>query len=332
MAVTMKDVANLAGVSTATVSRVINGTAFVAPDVVSKINDAIDKLGYSPNVLGRGLRRSETKIILAIIPSAEHSFYNNILSGMQDEASRQGYDLLIGCSGDNMAAERRLLSMMENKIVDATVLLGTHMSADDLSGYNEKYNIALACERIPDAEVLTVTVDDEAAAYTAVDLIIKKGHKKIGLLTAAGTAVSALDRRQGYETALSDNGITYREEYIYMGTYDFSSGEKAYRYFSQLIDPPTAIFCISDLLAAAVIKGYAAQAAKSLSGGRYFKVCGFDNIAFSGLLTPGLTTVAQPAYEIGQTVIAKLIEKKIDPKANTEHIKMPFEIIERESL
>jgi LacI family transcriptional regulator/LacI family repressor for deo operon, udp, cdd, tsx, nupC, and nupG len=332
MAATMKDVANLAGVSTATVSRVLNGSASVAPEAAAKINDAIEKLGYCPNVLGRGLRRSETKIILAIIPSAEHSFYNNILAGMQDEVSKRGYDLLIGCSGGSNAVERRLLSMMENRIVDAAVLLGSHMPLNELSAYNEKYNIALACERIPGADVLTVTVDDEAAAFAAVDLIIKKGHKKIGLLTAAGSAVSALDRRKGYEAALAQNGITYREEYIYMGSYDFESGIDAYRYFSKLIDPPTAIFCISDLLAAAVIKSYAAGAAKSGTSGNYFKVCGFDNIAFSELLTPGLTTVGQPAYEMGQTVIARLIDKKGDPKSDTEHIKMPFNIIERESL
>jgi LacI family transcriptional regulator/LacI family repressor for deo operon, udp, cdd, tsx, nupC, and nupG len=251
---------------------------------------------------------------------------------MKDEASKRGYDLLIGVSGNSTPAERRLLTMMENRIVDAAVLLGTRMSAPELNSYNQNYNIALACERIPGANVLTVTVDDEAAAYAAVDMIVKKGHRKVGLLTAAGTAVSALDRRKGYEAALSDNDITYREEYIYMGSYDYDSGVAAYRYFSRLIDPPTAIFCISDLLAAAVQKSYAVETSKSLRGGQYFKLCGFDNIPLSGLLTPGLTTISQPAYEIGSTVIEKLIEKKSDPTADCEHIKLPFSIIERESL
>ncbi|MDR0903540.1 MAG: LacI family transcriptional regulator [Ruminococcus sp.] len=329
MAVTMKEVAERAGVSVATVSRVLNGTTYVAPEAAERINNAIKELGYSPNFLGRGLRKSETKILLAIIPTAGHSFYNDVLMGMQDAAASHGYDLLIGVSGDSTAAERRLLSMLENKIVDAAVLLGTKMTPAELNTYAANFNLALACERIPGADVLTVTVDDEEAAYAAVSLIIKKGHRKIGLVTAAGTAVSAVDRKNGYEKALSDAEITYREEYVFMGSYAYESGTAAYRYFARLIDPPTAIFCISDLLAAAILKSYTIDNAR---GGQYFKVMGFDDIQLSGMITPGITTVSQPSYDIGHTVIEKLISRRSENSVNTKHIKLPFRIIERESL
>ncbi|MDR0974105.1 MAG: LacI family transcriptional regulator [Ruminococcus sp.] len=330
MAVTMKEVAERAGVSVATVSRVLNGTTYVAPEAAERINNAIKELGYSPNFFGRSLRKSETRIILAIVPGAESSFYNDVLTGMQDAASSRGYELIVGTSGNDTAKEQRLLSMLENRIVDAAVLLGSCMSPAEVTSYAEKYSIALACERIPGAEVLTVTVDDEVAALEAVRLIISKGHRKIGLVTAAGTAVSAVDRRIGYEKALLEAEITYREEYVYMGTYSFDSGVDAYKYFSKLIDPPSAIFCISDLLAAAILKSYASDT----RNGHYFKVMGFDNIQLAELITPGLTTVSQPSYDIGYTVIEKVISRQSDKTndSHNKHIKLPFKIIERESL
>jgi LacI family transcriptional regulator/LacI family repressor for deo operon, udp, cdd, tsx, nupC, and nupG len=326
---TIKDVAKHAGVSTASVSRIMNKSANVSPDITERITKAVEELGYSPNFLGRNLRRSSTNIILAVIPGTDHSFYNGILGGMQEAAGKQGYDLLIGCTGDSAESEKRLLAMLSNRVADAAVLLGSRLSAEEISSYNKQYNIALACERVPGADVLTVTVDDEAAAYAATELIIKAGHKNIGLLTASGPAISAVDRQNGYESALKKHGITYREEYVYMSSYQYEDGVKAYYYFSKMIDPPTAIFCVSDLLAAAIMKTYAEE---SQAGGRFFSVVGFDNIQLAELITPGLTTVGQPSHELGKTVINELIAKKADPAAKTNHIKMPFKIYERESL
>jgi LacI family transcriptional regulator/LacI family repressor for deo operon, udp, cdd, tsx, nupC, and nupG len=303
---TIKDVAKHAGVSTASVSRIMNKSANVSPDITERIIKAVDELGYSPNFLGRNLRRCETNIILAIIPGNDHSFYNGILKGMEEAAAKAGCDLLIGYSAESVESEKRLLSMLSNKIADAAVLLGTRLTAAELTAYNKKYNIALACERVPGAEVLTVTVDDEAAAFAATELIIGAGHKNIGLLTASGHAVSAVDRRNGYESALRKHGLTYRDEYVYMSSYQYEDGVKAYYYFSQMIDPPTAVFCVSDLLAAAIMKTYAAEAQ---NGGRFFSVVGFDNIQLASLLTPGLTTVGQPSVELGRTVINELIAK-----------------------
>jgi LacI family transcriptional regulator/LacI family repressor for deo operon, udp, cdd, tsx, nupC, and nupG len=326
---TIKDVAKHAGVSTASVSRIMNKSANVSPDITERIMKSVEELGYSPNFLGRNLRRCSTNIIMAVIPGTDHSFYNGILKGMQDTAEKMGYDLLIGCSGDHADSEKRLLSMLSNKIADAAVLLGTRLTPEEISAYNKQYNIALACERIPGADVLTVTVDDEAAAFAATELIISKGHKNIGLLTASGPAISAVDRRNGYENALKKHGLTYRDEYVYMSSYQYEDGVKAYYYFSRMIDPPTAIFCVSDLLAAAIMKTYAEE---SSSGGRFFSVMGFDNIQLAELLTPGLSTVGQPSYEIGRTVINELIAKKSDPAAKTDHIKLPYTIFERGSL
>ncbi len=329
MNVTIKDVAKAAGVSVATVSRVLNNSAAVSPAAAESVNDAIQKLGYSPNFLGRNLRKCETNVILAIIPSTDQTFYSGIIRGMQTAASEQGYDILLSTSNSTYSIEMRLLNMIFNRTVDAAILLGTQLDVKTLTELNKKHYIALCCERVEGADVLTVTVDDEGGAFEAVNAMIGMGHKKIGMVSTAVNSLSSHDREQGYIKALKENGIPFRKEYIYRGTYDFIHGVKAFEYFMNLPDPPSAIFCISDILAASVVK-------KALSLG--FKVggdlsvCGFDNIMLSEMYTPGITTVEQPCYEIGRTVVQELIANITNGTKSNKKIKLPYRFIERESL
>ncbi len=329
MNVTIKDVAKAAGVSVATVSRVLNNSAAVSPAAAENVNNAIKELGYSPNFLGRNLRKCETNVILAIIPSTDQTFYSDIIRGMQTAASELGYDILLSTSNSTSSIELRLLNMVFNRTVDAAILLGTRLDVKTLAELNKKHFIALCCERIEGADVLTVTVDDEGGAYDAVDRMLKMGHKKIGMVSTKGESMSSYDREQGYKRALKENGVNFREEYIYRGTYDFIHGVKAFDYFMNLPDPPSAIFCISDILAASVVKRALSMGFKV---GGDVSVCGFDNIMLSEMYTPGITTVEQPCYEIGRTVVQELIENITNGTKSNKKIKLPYRFIERESL
>ncbi len=329
MNVTIKDVAKAAGVSVATVSRVLNNSAAVSPAAAENVNNAIKELGYSPNFLGRNLRKCETNVILAIIPSTDQTFYSDIIRGMQTAASELGYDILLSTSNSTSSIELRLLNMVFNRTVDAAILLGTRLDVKTLAELNKKHFIALCCERIEGADILTVTVDDEGGAYDAVDRMLKMGHKKIGMVSTKGESMSSYDREQGYKRALKENGVNFREEYIYRGTYDFIHGVKAFDYFMNLPDPPSAIFCISDILAASVVKRALSMGFKV---GGDVSVCGFDNIMLSEMYTPGITTVEQPCYEIGRTVVQELIENITNGTKSNKKIKLPYRFIERESL
>lgn len=329
MNVTIKDVAKAAGVSVATVSRVLNNSAAVSPAAAENVNNAIKELGYSPNFLGRNLRKCETNVILAIIPSTDQTFYSDIIRGMQTAASELGYDILLSTSNSTCSIELRLLNMLFNRTADAAILLGTRLDVKTLAELNKKHFIALCCERIEGADVLTVTVDDEGGAYYAVDRMLKMGHQKIGMVSTEGESMSSYDREQGYKRALRDNGVDFREEYIYRGTYDFIHGVKAFDYFMNLPDPPSAIFCISDILAASVVKRALSMGFKV---GGDVSVCGFDNIMLSEMYTPGITTVEQPCYEIGRTVVQELIENITNGSKSNKKIKLPYRFIERESL
>ncbi len=328
MNVTIKDVAKAAGVSVATVSRVLNNSAAVSDAAAEQVNNAIKELGYSPNFLGRNLRKCETNVILAVIPSTQHTFYSDIISGMQSAASENGYDILMGTSNSSYNVEMRILRMLFNRTVDAAILLGTQLDAQELNELSGKYYIALCCERVEGSNVLTVTVDDEGGAYAAVKNLVSLGHSRIAMVSTSVKALSSKDREKGYIRALEESGIHFREEYIFRGTYEAADGAVAFEKFMALPEPPTAIFCISDLLAAGVTKKAIVSGFKV---GEDISVCGFDNIHLSSLYHPGITTVEQPCYEIGRTVVEELIRNITYNKRNGTHIKLNYNLIQRES-
>lgn len=327
--ITIKDVAKSAGVSVATVSRVLNKSATVSEAASEQVNKAIKELGYNPNFLGRNLRKCETNVILAILPSTEHSFYNEIIKGMQTAASENGYDILLCTTNSIHSTEMRMLKMLYNRTVDAAVLLGTELTAQELNELNDRYFIALCCERVEGANVLTVTVDDENGAYAAVKNLLSQNHKKIAIVSTSGKARSSKDRERGYIKALNEFGISPREDYIFRGEYDSTYGGMAFEQFMNLKDPPTAIFCISDLLAAGTIKK---AISKGYEIGVDISVCGFDNIQMCELYNPGITTIEQPAFEIGRTAINELVSGIKQNIKKSDHIKLGYKLISRESV
>ncbi len=329
MNVTIKDVARAAGVSVATVSRVLNNSATVSASATEQVNNAINELGYSPNFLGRNLRKCETNVILAIIPSTEQTFYSDIIRGMQQGASDFGYDILLSTSNSTHSIEMRLLNMVFNRTVDAAIMLGTQLDVETLTDLNKKHYIALCCERVENADVLTVTVDDEGGAYAAVSNIIKNGHKRIAMVSTNVNALSSNDREHGYRRALEENGIVYNGKYIYRGTYDFQHGAMAFDYFKSLDEPPTAIFCISDILAASVVKQALNEGYRV---GEDISVCGFDNILLSSMYSPGITTIEQPCYDIGRTVVTELIKNIQNETKSNKKIVLPYKLVERDTV
>jgi len=325
--VTIKDVAKLAGVSVATISRVLNNSAVVSPETAEKVNKAIKELDYRPNFLGRNLRKRETNVILALVPSTEHTYYSEILHGMQEEALSHGYDVLMSTTNSYRPNEERLLGMLRNRTVDAAVLMGTVLDKDYLNELAAHNCVALCCESLEGSEVLTVVVDNEKAAYDAVSYLVSIGHHDIAMVSTDVRAPSSVEREKGYIRALKDSGIGYNEKYMYRGSYDYTSGMKACEYFLGMEKPPTAVFAISDFLAAGVVKK---ATEKGISTGREFSVIGFDNISMTEMYTPSITTVEQPCFQIGKTV-AKLVIENIQETKHKGIVCLPHRIVHRQS-
>ena len=326
--ITIKDVAKAANVSVATVSRVLNKKTNVSDEAVQAVNRAVEELGYSPNFLGRDLRKSETKRILAIIASTEQSFYSDVLRGMQDAAYQQGYDVLIATTRNDPEHEMHLLNMLFSKAVDGAVLLAPKLDAQTISQLARKYHLAMCLERLEGCEILCVTIDNEQAGYDATKLLIGKGRKRIGLITTKERSQSSIDREKGYRRALADAGIGVDEQLIYYGGYDCDDGFAGCEQLMKLENKPDAIFSISDTISIGAMT-YAIR--NGIEVGKDVLFFGFDNIAYSHMFIPRLSTVEQPCYLQGKTVIEKLI---LNMKAEVPDMgvyKLPHSLILRES-
>lgn len=328
MSVTIKDVARAANVSVATVSRVLNKKSNVSEEAIEAVNKAVESLGYSPNFLGRDLRKSETRRILAIIASTEQSFYSEVLRGMEETASAKGYDVLIATTRDDPKHELHLLGMLFSRSVDGAVLLGPKLDAETISGLAQNHNIAMCLERLENCNVLTVTIDNVKAGRDAVNYLIRKGKKRIGLITTEQRSQSSIDREIGYRQALEENDIEYDESLVYYGTYDAESGTKGCEYLMNLTEPPEAIFSISDMIAIGAMN-YALK--KKIDIGKDLLFFGFDDILYSHIFVPHLSTVQQPCFLQGKLVVEKLIDNMKTDKPDKSLYKLPHSLILRET-
>ncbi len=328
LSITIKDVAKAANVSVATVSRVLNNKSNVSDEAIEAVNQAVKALGYSPNFLGRDLRKSETRRILAIIASTEQSFYSEVLRGMEEAAFAKGYDVLIATTRDDPKHEMHLLGMLFSRSVDGAVLLGPKLGAQEISDLARNHNIAMCLERLDNCNVLTVTIDNVKAGHDAVNYLISKGRRRIGLITTKQRSQSSVDREKGYRQALEENGIGYDEELVYYGSYESESGTKGCEALMKLDNKPDAIFAISDTIAIGAMN-HAISAGIDI--GKEVLFFGFDDIQYSHIFVPHLSTVRQPCFMQGKLVVEKLIENMKSDEPDRSLYMLPHSLILRDS-
>ncbi|MBD5384119.1 MAG: LacI family transcriptional regulator [Ruminococcaceae bacterium] len=328
MNITIKDVAKAANVSVATVSRVLNNKNNVSEEAVQAVNRAVEELGYSPNFLGRDLRKSETKRILAIIGSTEQTFYSDVLRGMQDAAFVDGYDILIATTRNDPEHEMHLLGMLFSRAVDGVVLLAPKLDSKTISDLSKRYRIAICLERLDISDILCVTIDNERAGFDATSYLIGKGRRRIGLITTEVRSQSSVDRENGYMRALKAANIPFDPDLVYYGDYDADTGTRGCEALMSLPNKPDAIFSISDTISIGAMT-YAVQ--HGITVGKNLLFFGFDNIAYSHMFIPRLSTVEQPCYLQGKTVVEKLIANMKTDEPDKSTYMLPHSLILRES-
>lgn len=328
MNITIKDVAKAANVSVATVSRVLNSKNNVSEEAVQAVNRAVEELGYSPNFLGRDLRKSETKRILVIIGSMEQSFYSDVLRGMQEAAFVDGYDILIATTRNDPEHEMHLLGMLFSRAVDGVVLLAPKLDSKTISDLSKRYHIAICLERLDINDILCVTIDNERAGFDATSYLIGKGRRRIGLITTEVRSQSSVDRENGYMRALNAANIPFDPDLVYYGDYDADTGTRGCEALMSLDNKPDAIFSISDTISIGAMT-YAVQ--HGVTVGKDLLFFGFDNIAYSHMFIPRLSTVEQPCYLQGKTVIEKLIANMKTDEPDKSTYMLPHSLILRES-
>ncbi len=304
---TMKDVAQLAGVSTATVSRALMNPEKVSASTRKKVEQAVMEAGYSPNSLARNLRRNESKTIIVIVPDICDPYFTEIVRGVEEAALAQGYLVLLGDSGQQLARESSFANLVFTKQADGMLLLGSKVPFDVSKA--EQKNLppmVMACEYAPELELPTVHIDNLTSAFEAVNYLTQMGHMKIGQICGANNASLSQFRKQGYQQALRRADITLNPAYTVQGDLSFEGGARAVNALLSLPEPPTALFCHSDMMAIGAM-----QQAKRL-GFRIpqdLSIVGFDDIQFAEYCDPPLTTVSQPRYQIGYQAMNMLLDQ-----------------------
>lgn len=323
----IREVAKEAGVSVATVSRVLNGQNTVTTKTRMKVEEAIKKLNYEPNMLGRNLRHSESRLLLILIPSISNPFYSEIIKGIESTALSQKYNILLCETDSNPERENIYFDLVRKKMADGIISMDPAVNLDTLMKLAERHAIVQCSEYSIGSGIPYVTIDNEEAAYRAVKHLIKLGHDKIALINSDEKYLYARLRYAGYKKALEEHHIPVNDAYIFhTQQLGFEYGQQAMRKILNLEDRPTAVFAVADLLAIGALKEINSS---GLHVPNDIAVVGFDKIDFSNMTHPTLTTVAQPMYQMG-TVAAKMLIDTIKGEA-VESMILDHELVIRES-
>ncbi|MCR8656062.1 catabolite control protein A [Paenibacillus endoradicis] len=331
MTVTIYDVAREAGVSMATVSRVVNNNPNVKPATRKKVFEAIERLGYRPNAVARGLASKKTTTVGVVIPDISNAIFAEVARGIEDIANMYHYNIIL-CNADKKKdKEIRVINTLLEKQVDGLLFMGGAVTEEHQQAFKTaNVPIVLCATSDESGEIPSVDIDHETAAYDAVQSLIKQGHRRIAMISGTLEDPSnGYARFNGYKKALADAGIVYEDTLVRIGNYRYESGSDAMRYFLELANRPSAVFSATDEMAIGAI--HAIQD-KGLQVPADISVISVDNSRMASMVRPLLTTVAQPMYDIGAVsmrLLTKLMKKEHVEQAQ---VILPHELIVRQSV
>lgn len=321
---TIKDVARQAGVSIATVSRYLNKTAAVNIETAGHISAAIKELGYLPNRPARNLRTTHTSYILVLMPSIENSFLPHVLRGIQNIGALHGYSILIGITQHNRAIEQNYLDLVKSRGVDGIISISPLVSEDSIKELYHEFPI-VQCSEYCTPDIPFVTIDNRTAAHDLTNLLIRRGCRRLALISSTLPIVSFQERELGYRQALDENHLPFDPSLLCPAPLSFRAGQKAAE--KLLPHRPDGVLAVADILALGAIRSFL-DAGRRVPGD--IAVAGFDGIPLSREWKPSLTTVVQPGFEMGKTAALLLIQR-IDGQQIPLQTLLPHRIAHRES-
>jgi LacI family transcriptional regulator len=330
MNITIYDVAREANVSMATVSRVVNGNPNVKPATRKKVMEVIDRLGYRPNAVARGLASKKTTTVGVIIPDIASPFFAELARGIEDIATMYKYNIILSNSDQNIEKELHLLNTMLGKQVDGIVFMGGNIKAEHVEEFKKSpVPIVLAGSIEESGEIPSVNIDYEQASFDAVSAFIEKGHKEIAFVIGPLHEPINKDKKlEGYKKALNKAGIEYKEELVVEGDYTYDSGLEAIERILELDTKPTAILVGSDEMALGVVHG---AFDRGYSVPDDFEVISSDNTRLTLMVRPQLTTIVQPLYDIGAVAMRLLTKYMNKEKVDENIVVLPHRVENRKS-
>ncbi len=331
MGAKIKDVARVANVSIATVSRVINDIPLVNEETRARVLDAIKKTGYRPNAIARSLKLQKTNTIGVILYDITRIYFTLGARGVEDYSAANDYNIIL-CNTDGVKErEKKAAELLMEKQCDGIIFLGVLMT-DSLKETLKQTNVPVVLGLLEDPEndFAAVHLDNEAAAFDMVEYLIDKGHREIGIINVdPATAYFAQKRREGYLRALKEHGFDYHEEWSHVGDFTVQGGYDAMEELLKNQKIPTAVFCTNDDMAVGAIRcaqnhGYKIPEDISITG--------FNDFNMARWSRPAITSLHHDMYKLGEACAKILIEEIASGVKQKDDIHLAYHIIERDSV
>lgn len=322
---TIKQVAALAGVSVATVSRWLNGTADIRPETAGRIARAVQSLGYLPNRQARTLRTTHTNYILVLMPTIENTFLSHVIRGIQNVGARSGYSILIGITQNSAKVEQGYLDLVKTRGVDGVICISPSVGAPVIRQLHQSFPVLQCSEYVTD-DVPYITIDNRAAARAVTALLLASGCRRPALISSDLPIVSFREREAGFAEALRERGLPADPRMTVRVPLGFQAGKRA----AELLLPrrPDGVLALADIMALGAVRGFTDA---GLRVPEDVSVAGFDGIPLARESRPPLTTVIQPAFDIGKQSAALMIAR-IRGGAVPLRTVLPFRIARRASV
>ncbi|MDF2725274.1 MAG: transcriptional regulator, LacI family protein [Paenibacillus sp.] len=332
---TIHDIAKMAEVSSATVSRVLSNSSYpVSPELRSKIVKIAKENNYIPNLLGKQLKTKTSMTIGVVIPTITNLFYSSIILGVEEIARKNNYQVLLCNSFQDPALEDKYIQAMFEKQVRGLVISSISSDKQQLKHFIQMgLNVVAFDQRMEMDEVSQIDFDYRKGGYIATRHLIDNGHRNIAYLTAPLDRPSRISIHAGYMEAMKEAKLEPLVQEggggAYSGTYEFENGKEQTRQLLAAGNKPTAIFACNDMMAFGVMNELSAH---GLSVPGDVSVMGFDGIEFGQMLTPPLTTILQPTYEMGRLACHMLLDRLIDEKKPEPGVTLQPKLLERKSV
>jgi LacI family transcriptional regulator len=314
----MKDVARLAGVSVATVSAVLNSREWVRPVVAQRVKEAMESLDYRPDYVARSLRSKRTNTIGMVITDNASAFFAEMARGVQDAARKARYSFILCNSDEESEEEERHLITLYSWRVDGIILATTYQHGAQIPRSRRPCPIVLVDRALPGYKADMVVIDNVAAAYKATKHLIELGHTRIGIITGPARIPTARDREEGFRKAMQDAHLELPQQFVKCGGFRMEGGYHSALELMRMPGRPTAIFSWNYLMTVGLMRalnetGIPCPQELSIVGFDDFDT-GLDGFSLASLFCPKLTTIRQPAYEIGKRAFEMLLQRMTRPE------------------
>ncbi|MFW0764587.1 ribose operon transcriptional repressor RbsR [Trabulsiella odontotermitis] len=328
---TMKDVARVAGVSTSTVSHVINKDRFVSEAITAKVEAAIKNLNYAPSALARSLKLNQTRTIGMLITASTNPFYSELVRGVERSCFERGYSLVLcNTEGDEQRMNRNLETLMQKR-VDGLLLLctETHQPSQEIMHRYPSVPMVMMDWAPFDGDCDLIQDNSLFGGDMATQYLIDTGHTRIACISGPLDKTPARLRLEGYRTAMHRAGFDITEGYEITSDFEFGGGFEAMNALLALPVPPDAVFAGNDAMA---VGAYQALYQAGLRIPQDMAVIGYDDIELARYMTPPLTTVHQPKDELGELAIDVLIHRMAQPGQKQQRVQLTPELVVRGSV